>query len=392
MKGVVIEMKNKLIISFVFLILCCALSAGCNSPTAKQNSAVSEAQEDNSQNQSDAITQEQAELQGQQEEQAEQAEQLQNQPEAQPVPVFYSLTTGLECKEQDMLTRPYAVMMDNVKVATPQNGISHADVVYEVTVEGGITRLLSIFSDYTGEYTIGAVRSSRDYYIDLAQAHNAIYVHAGGSPEAYSVLYSRKINNLDGVNNGPASSFWRDSERRKARLSSEHCMVTNPLKVAEGIQIKKYSTQISDGFVSPFAFYNEDTEIKGESALRVSVAFSSKCAFEYDDTARIYKKFQYGDMHTDRDTQEQLAFKNVLVLTAPHKSTGDEKGRIKVDFTGSGNGYYAVNGVYKKIVWKKQNRTTPYALFEQDGTTPLLLCPGKSYIAIANTNIKVSFE
>ncbi len=307
-------------------------------------------------------------------------------------PEFVNPLTGLGCEEEVTLTRPFAVMLDNVKVAAPQNGISHADIVYEMTVEGGLTRLLGVFSDYSGEYTIGAVRSSRDYYIDIAQAHNAIYVHAGGSPEAYSTIYSRKINNLDGVNNGPASSFWRDKERRAAKLSSEHTMVTNPQKVSEGIKIKKYNTEMPEEFSHPLNFLEEDKPIEGSSALKVNIDYSSNCALEYDVQSGLYNKFQYNKPHTDRDTEEQLTFKNILILKASHASTGDDKGRLAVNFKGEGKGYYAVGGIYKEIVWKKDDRISPYTLYESDGETPLLLCAGKSYIAIAPTNIKISFE
>ncbi|MEF9866425.1 MAG: DUF3048 domain-containing protein, partial [Oscillospiraceae bacterium] len=44
--------------------------------------------------------------------------------------------------------RPLAVMIDNVRVALPQRGISAADIVYEMVTESGITRLMAMYSDY----------------------------------------------------------------------------------------------------------------------------------------------------------------------------------------------------------------------------------------------------
>ena len=41
--------------------------------------------------------------------------------------------------------RPLAVMLGNTKIATPQYGITDADVIYEAAVEGQETRLMGYF-------------------------------------------------------------------------------------------------------------------------------------------------------------------------------------------------------------------------------------------------------
>ena len=43
--------------------------------------------------------------------------------------------------------RPLAVMLDNVQAALPQRGLQSADLVYEMVTEGGITRLMAVYSD-----------------------------------------------------------------------------------------------------------------------------------------------------------------------------------------------------------------------------------------------------
>ena len=113
--------------------------------------------------------------------------------------------------------RPVAVMLNNLKKAQPQLGNAQADIIYEVPAEGGITRMLAVYQTLDGIGTLGSIRSSRPYYIELALGHDALYVHAGGSPEAYQDLKSWKVNNIDGVNGSASQSavFWRDQERRK---------------------------------------------------------------------------------------------------------------------------------------------------------------------------------
>ena len=92
---------------------------------------------------------------------------------------FTSYTTGLGCTEEEHYTRPIAVMYNNNHVSYPQNCISFADIVYECDAEGGLTRLMAIFSDWKDLEEIGSVRSARDYFVSLSESHGAIYVNAG---------------------------------------------------------------------------------------------------------------------------------------------------------------------------------------------------------------------
>ena len=64
--------------------------------------------------------------------------------------------------------RPVAVMIENTKACLPQYGSGNAGVIYECVVEGGITRMMAIFDDYSGLDQIGNIRSSRPYYVYFA--------------------------------------------------------------------------------------------------------------------------------------------------------------------------------------------------------------------------------
>ena len=83
--------------------------------------------------------------------------------------------------------RPLIVSTDNVGEAKPQLGISKADIVYEVPVEGSQSRLEAIYYSEIPE-TVGPCRSVRSYIVDLAREYNAILVHNGYSPQAREYL------------------------------------------------------------------------------------------------------------------------------------------------------------------------------------------------------------
>src|SRR6516225_12486837 len=44
------------------------------------------------------------------------------------------------------LNRVLAVKIDNIVYARPQIGLSHADIVYVLPVEGGLSRFMAVFS------------------------------------------------------------------------------------------------------------------------------------------------------------------------------------------------------------------------------------------------------
>ena len=73
-----------------------------------------------------------------------------------------------------------------------------------------------------------------------------------------------------------------------------------------------------------------------------------------------------------------------------NRIVGDTSGCIQVHFTGTGIGTYSVDGTQREIVWKKPSRSSAYTLYESDGVTPLVIAPGKSYIAVVPTGTTIT--
>ena len=85
------------------------------------------------------------------------------EPDTQPEPTPEPITNPLngEITDVPVTARPYAVMINNISEAQPQCGVAQADIVYEILAEGGITRMLAIFSDIADAGPIGSMRSAR---------------------------------------------------------------------------------------------------------------------------------------------------------------------------------------------------------------------------------------
>ena len=309
------------------------------------------------------------------------------QPEPEPEPAGPAGTnplTGLPMEPEYENDRPVAIMFNNLKAAQPQLSISQADIIYEVPAEGGITRMLGVFQSLEGVGTLGSIRSARPYYIELALGHDALYVHAGGSPEAYQDLKSWKVDNMDGVNGGSdARIFWRDAERRKT-MDYEHTLVTSGEKVQEYLGADHFRTEHKEGYAYTQAFAEDGTPANGTDARHVTLKYTSYKTglFDYDEASGKYLVSQYGKAHTDGATLEQVSAVNVLFLeTDISVIPGDTYGRLKVRTSGSGEGTFFCGGKSVPIRWSKADRNGQLVYTLADGT-PLTLGQGSSYVCV----------
>ncbi len=311
------------------------------------------------------------------------------EPEEETVPVdseFKDLLTG-EPIAAEQTQRPCAVVINNIKESCPQEGIGDAGIIYECVVEGGITRLLAVYSDYTALAQTGSVRSARRCFLDLLPNHDALFIHAGGSADAYDVIAYRNTDNLDGVNMYLPNSFYRDEDRRYS-MGSEHSLMIDGDGIVAGIEQLGYRTQLSEDYSSPLNFLaaGEEPEMSEESAMHIYMSYnlSHNVDYIYDEETDSYLRYQFNcDPHIDGTTGEQLSFTNILILSCKHESVNDAAGHIDIKMTGAGEGYYINGGAYTKIMWGRQTPYEPFVFVTEDGA-PLYLEVGKTAVNIVS--------
>ncbi len=315
-------------------------------------------------------------------------------PTPTPEPEFYHPLTGLPVEEDLSDKKPVAVMLNNIKAAMPQQGNSGADIIYEVLAEGGITRMVAIYLDPSEVGIIGSVRSARQYFWELAQGHDAVYIHAGGSPEFYDNKARAGAFTVDGVrgkySSASAGMFWRDYDRIPGKqYAMEHTLVTSGEAILNMLNDTGLLTH-TEGYTYEMAFADDGTPAGGQDASVITAAFSKKSTvFRYDPESRLYRVEEYDAPYIDGNSNEQIAVTNVLVLQTSCK-VYDDKGRIDVDLT-SGGGYFACGGKLIPIRWEKGKAASQLRYFTEDGQ-PLALGRGKSYVAIIPTNRTVTVE
>ena len=306
-------------------------------------------------------------------------------PEPTPIPADkVNPLTGLAIPgEGTNAQRPVAIMLNNLKKALPQQGNSQADIIYEALAEGGITRMLAVYQSVEGVGEIGSIRSSRPYYLDLALGLDAIYIHAGGSDEAYADIKDWGVTSLDFVRSTAYNAiFWRDQDRIRNN-GHEHSVLTSGDAIMENFPNYSFRKDHNEGYSLPYTYAADGTPEEGESALTVKVPFSSykTGVFTYDQESKKYLVEEYGKPLVDGNDGTQVAVTNVITIRTSCKAI-DSEGRMRIDLAGnSGDGWFACGGKIIPITWAKADRNSPITYAKADGT-PLTLGQGNSYVNI----------
>lgn len=286
-------------------------------------------------------------------------------------------------------TRPYAVMINNVSTARPlQSGLQDAFIIYEIIVEGGITRYLALFQDATTE-RIGSIRSARHYYLDYALENDAIYVHHGNSPQAKSDFSAL---NVDRIEVNTSSTGWRD---KTLKVSSEHTLFTSIEKLAKGLKNKR-TERNKEWLLNYSADEIKLNEMEGSvNATSVKIPYSNNTtsSYKYNAEEKVYYRFVNNKEHTDYVTKKQYTFKNIITYKVKNYTLNDaeNKGRQGLENVGSGTGYYISNGYAVKINWKKDCRECQ-TIYTYPNGEKIKVNDGNTFIQIQPTNKELVIE
>ncbi len=310
--------------------------------------------------------------------------------ETQPEGNLNPLTGLYNLADDAVGARPFAIMVNNVSAAQAvQKGQSGADVVYETMVEGGITRLLAVFSDPSKIEEIGSIRSARYVYTELAAGHGAVYVHAGGDP-VYAIPHISEIG-LDSFNIDDKYAYA--GHRVNNGLDYEHRLFSSSEELLDALEKSGAEKTLGSAYAMPFMDFAASGEsvTLSEKAPKVHVAFSKAyySDYVYDETKKVYLKSQNGKPHIDYGAGTQLEIKNIFVLFT---SVGMYPDNLHLEIgLESGNGYYCSEGMLEEISWEKGASEKRLTVKKADGGT-LAVNPGNSWISIVPEAQKENFS
>ena len=355
------------------------------------------------------------------------------EPEATPEPtlppyeanVLTGEPKGADYPEGQRIT---AVMVNNIVAARPQRGLSKADILFEIKVEGGITRFMPVFTDYKTIGEVGPVRSGRDQFFRLILPWQALYIHEGQSVvmQQYAIDYSYgNLNNNDGANGyrDYGRVNWAGKSYNNGTLALEHTMYTNSDNIQEYIDDNK--VDMNKTYNSTFfnfvdyrlgqtrdlsnsvdsAYSDKYGPVVGDGEyVEIVHSQSYKTRFIYDAATNTYKMQQNYSDGQWRDTVDEaadnkvLTFPNVIVLyTDIHTYPGHEAKDLQyAEYAWGGIGYYCYGGKCEKIYWQKGTPLEALRLYylTEDGQcsdTPVEINTGKSYVAVTDIDFAENF-
>jgi hypothetical protein len=275
------------------------------------------------------------------------------------------------------------VKIDNIDLARPQAGINHADLIFEETVEGGLTRLFVVFQ-CNGSGVIGPVRSARTSDADLLRLFhgNVVFGFSGSNSKvardlaatSHAVLLSYDTN---------GGLYYRSSSR-----PAPHNVYTSTQRLLKaGVGRKKHMH-------APRPFFTYSAKPAGGRAMKnVALRWSGYASAGWTWTGHHWNRIQNGtaDMVA---SGKRVSAANVIVMRIKTRYLGlhDVLGNASPDdvITGKGRVWVFRDGRLIEGTWKRAKLNSRLT-FTHNGK-PIALRPGQTWIELLPNTGTISFH
>jgi hypothetical protein len=288
--------------------------------------------------------------------------------------------TGVRARGQVPQRPALAVKVDNYPEARPQSGLSHADIVFEEPVEGGITRLVAVFQCQSPAL-IGPIRSARAVDVQiLDQLSKPVFIHAGGIDPVIALL-SR--GNLTDDNLFSHGSVIQNPSGRYAPydtyVSASAAWGLDPSDKTPPAPVFSYSSTTPAG--------------AAVTSLHIPFASTNDTRWTWDASSGQWQLSYSGTPATVADGG-QITSTNIVVQTV-HVTYGpwleNDVGGLEVQSQMTGSGPLTVfrNGIEVTGTWHRASVGDPTTLTATDGS-PIALQPGTTWVEIVPSTVSVT--
>jgi hypothetical protein len=274
-------------------------------------------------------------------------------------------------------------MIDNISEARPQFGLAGADVVYEAPAEAGIPRLMPVYLRAGGEAnSIGPVRSTRHYFVYLANEYRTPLVHIGSSPQGFDALSATGLADVDEARGD--GGFYRDPNRQAPHNAFVSTSSIREVLRQRGGPIKATMGPLNFGAYLPGA----------EPATTIKIPYPGpegySVEYDYDAGQTLYKRIMDGQPHRDGSTGQQYTATSIVVEFADVELIpNDDAGRVDVGLVGSGKGVLIAQGTQEPLRWSRASVREATQFKRGDGA-PFVLPSGQVWIQIVPLQTQLS--
>ncbi|GAA3089946.1 DUF3048 domain-containing protein [Streptomyces rectiviolaceus] len=265
-----------------------------------------------------------------------------------------------------------AVKFDNARLARPHTGLAQADIVYVEKVEGGLSRLVGVYSSRLPKY-VGPVRSARESDVELLRQFGRPALAYSGVRSSLnrmlreSPLYTRPPGRVPGA-------YFRDDSR-----PAPHNLFVRPQSLLRSAPKADHPTDIG------FRFGPAPTGGSPASARTVRYSAASHTFRWSPDERRWLASF---DGAPARSTSgARLGAKTIVIqhVDMPPSRYKDVNGSATpyIKSVGSGRATVLRGGKAYKTRWKRSSATGGTSFTRPDGER-MPFAPGQVWVVFAD--------
>ena len=302
--------------------------------------------------------------------------------------------TGKEISPELWLNRPKRVIafkIDNNINARPQSGLQEADSVFEILVEGGMTRFLALFLDSTSKY-LGPVRSARPTDPTLIRPFDATLVVSGATDGLIPSIRELGVPVLEEIN---APAMFRIGSR-----NAPHNLYADTELVRGIIDSKGYKF-LQPG-PSPLYSFGFDQTNWDTGANKITIKYSEFTTVIWKKDANKYSRFiidayssnkeavAHNFISQDGNYTEILSTESIVVLQgALYKDKATTLPSILT--VGIGDLFIFNNGKYIQGTWRRTDITEPFEFYDIN-QNPIEVPPSSQWIHIVPNEGQISWS
>ena len=302
--------------------------------------------------------------------------------------------TGKELPPELWLNRPKRVLafkIDNNINARPQSGLQEADSVYEILVEGGMTRFLALFLDNTSKY-LGPIRSARPTDPSVIRPYDATLVVSGATDGLIPSIRDLGVPVLEEVN---SPAMFRIGSRK-----APHNLYADTELVRDVVDSKGYKfLQPGPNPIYPFGFDQTNWE---SGANKITIKYSEFTTVIWKKDGEKYSRFIIDAYSSDKEAvahnfisqdsnySDILSTETIVVIQgALYKDKATTLPSILT--VGIGDLFVFNNGKYTQGTWRRTDITEPFEFYDIN-QNPIEVPPSSQWIHIFPNEGQISWS
>jgi hypothetical protein len=298
--------------------------------------------------------------------------------------------------------KPLVIKIDNAPAARPHYAITQADMVFEIIVEGGVTRLAAVFQAQDPAQ-IGSVRSARLVDRSLTPMVRGALVYSGTSAYAWSLI-SKDADQGKYVELSAdhAQGYFRVNFR-----AAPYNLFTSAANQRQNL--KQLGAETANDIPKWGFLVSQDhpATLAGMSgavpATEITIPYradTSAVTYQYDAATKTYARFQNAAGKSIRDvdavTNKAVAATDVVIIQTEIwevQDIVDAAGAFSNDMrmTGTGPATIFRDGLRQDGTWSRKDDNAAFTFKNTEGQQ-ILLSPGQPWIHVVPNEMKVTSQ